>query len=945
MVTHDLRCVACDGEIANANQGDSLICRDCGKKYHFVLDVPYIGDFDEDDIIGLIEIAANLSNRKNFGVTPKEVERWEAILNEFHYSDDKEGLKKNNSIVQSPYFGNRYGEWKEIKTLTQDIDLSDKKVLDVGAGLGWDSHRLHLLGANVTALEYSPLLAESGQENFPHIRWVGGFSHVLPFKNHMFDAVFCNAALHHMRDVSKAISEALRVLKPGGILITTCDSFCPDSTKEDFELKIFDAEPAVLLGVNEGIPRLTEFINPLLKNSKFIKVEIFTHELSSFKKVFSALELFKNIAFAKKKISTDKLFDPSMKKWNLKRDHSFLKRQSGSLALRIKLKEIWPEKAPLQKHSVLSPSRYAEWLLSGSDAIQKLAPLMPDCYVDLPFPGKSSSKFELLNGWRMPRPYEHLRTAYKRARWFLKKPVDKNLLQFQIRATENSIQDMPKASVLVDNNLKEELTFKRDSWTTVSIDISNVASGQTFAVEIKKLSDEMALDQASFLVKERRFVISNKQKGNSLQETNVPNNVCVYVVIPVFNRWKYTKKCIQQLLDQTYSQICIIVSDGGSSDKTLNETRRLFPDVVILESETELWWTGAMEEGIKYILNKANNNDFLLMMNNDTEISFNYVEQLITASLVHNAAVGGLIVDSRDAEKVLDAGEYLDWSNYTFSVIDTIHPQEKFRDDVDFLPGRGTLVPLEWVRKIGNVNSKIFPHYLGDYDFFWRLKTAGCRLGVCYEAKLLAHIDETGITLDEPVVSIPNILRGLLSRRSMHNIVDHWRFVSAHAPRSIVVRLKFKLFIRIVHQLFFRTHLRYFVLPILRYLVLPIYLILTYPVNQLRMFGQLKIHTREKGYDILCYPSLIPSCIRLFIYLLFCPGPIQEADCQRFGVSLSQLLADGTVRYLKVNQWYKFNTMSSSHQKERELMLYSRKLIFKLTKSIPYFLALHKQSK
>ena len=272
VIMHDLRCVACDGEFVEIIQGQNLICMGCEKKYPFVLGVPYIGEFDKNEIIGLIEIAANLSNRKNFGVTPKEVERWETVLEEFHNSDNKEGLRKNNPIVQSPYFGNRYGEWKEIKTLTQDIDLHGKKVLDIGAGLGWDSHRLHLLGANVTALEYSPLLAESGRENFPHIRWVGGFSHVLPFKNQMFDAVFCNAALHHMRDVSKAISEALRVLKQGGILVTTCDSFRPDSTKEDFELKIFDAEPAVLLGVNEGIPRLTEFIEPLLKNSKSIKV-------------------------------------------------------------------------------------------------------------------------------------------------------------------------------------------------------------------------------------------------------------------------------------------------------------------------------------------------------------------------------------------------------------------------------------------------------------------------------------------------------------------------------------------------------------------------------------------------------------------------------------------------------------------------------------------------
>ena len=61
------------------------------------------------------EIAANLSNRKNFGVTPKEVERWEAVLEEFHNSDNKEDFKKNNSIVQSPYFGNRYGNGRKLK--------------------------------------------------------------------------------------------------------------------------------------------------------------------------------------------------------------------------------------------------------------------------------------------------------------------------------------------------------------------------------------------------------------------------------------------------------------------------------------------------------------------------------------------------------------------------------------------------------------------------------------------------------------------------------------------------------------------------------------------------------------------------------------------------------------------------------------------------------------
>ena len=49
------------------------------EKLSLVLGVPYIGEFDENDIIGLVEIVANLSNRKNFGVTI-EVERWKLFL-------------------------------------------------------------------------------------------------------------------------------------------------------------------------------------------------------------------------------------------------------------------------------------------------------------------------------------------------------------------------------------------------------------------------------------------------------------------------------------------------------------------------------------------------------------------------------------------------------------------------------------------------------------------------------------------------------------------------------------------------------------------------------------------------------------------------------------------------------------------------------------------------
>ena len=52
-------------------------------------------------------------------------------------------------------------------------------VLDIGAGPGFDAKRLALRVGRVTALEFSPILAEAGLASFPDLRWIGGFSHAL----------------------------------------------------------------------------------------------------------------------------------------------------------------------------------------------------------------------------------------------------------------------------------------------------------------------------------------------------------------------------------------------------------------------------------------------------------------------------------------------------------------------------------------------------------------------------------------------------------------------------------------------------------------------------------------------------------------------------------------------------------------------------------------------
>jgi len=59
----------------------------------------------------------------------------------------------------------------------------------------------------------------------------------LPFENNMYDVVFCNHVLEHIEDDKKAMSELLRVLKPGGMgIFQIPQELDREKTYEDFTI-------------------------------------------------------------------------------------------------------------------------------------------------------------------------------------------------------------------------------------------------------------------------------------------------------------------------------------------------------------------------------------------------------------------------------------------------------------------------------------------------------------------------------------------------------------------------------------------------------------------------------------------------------------------------------------------------------------------------------------
>ncbi|MBP3831992.1 MAG: class I SAM-dependent methyltransferase [Clostridia bacterium] len=100
-------------------------------------------------------------------------------------------------------------------------DIEYEKLLDIGCGTGY---LIDMLAKNYeaefTGLDLSPeMVKQANNKNIKNAKFVEGRSDEIPFEDNTFNIVTCSQSFHHYPDTDKAMQEARRVLKPGGLYI------------------------------------------------------------------------------------------------------------------------------------------------------------------------------------------------------------------------------------------------------------------------------------------------------------------------------------------------------------------------------------------------------------------------------------------------------------------------------------------------------------------------------------------------------------------------------------------------------------------------------------------------------------------------------------------------------------------------------------------------------
>jgi GT2 family glycosyltransferase len=256
----------------------------------------------------------------------------------------------------------------------------------------------------------------------------------------------------------------------------------------------------------------------------------------------------------------------------------------------------------------------------------------------------------------------------------------------------------------------------------------------------------------------------------------------IFIVLPVFNRYHFTKACLESLRHQTYKHFIAIVVDDGSTDGTPEQVQRDFPEAILLKTTGDLFWTGTVNLGIQWALDRGGK--WIMTSNNDTLCPPDFMEGMARHMHQNPDALLGAVAIEQGTEIITYAGERLSWlTDMTEDLTVALKPQEqKGLHLVTHFPGRGLLVPAHIFRKIGLFDTETFPHYMADFDFTHRARRAGYAIYANFDARLVTYPDESGDHTLRKVKSLDNYRLHLFGIRGGGNLRNFFLFTFRHCP-------------------------------------------------------------------------------------------------------------------------------------------------------------------
>ena len=196
----------------------------------------------------------------------------------------------------------------------------------------------------------------------------------------------------------------------------------------------------------------------------------------------------------------------------------------------------------------------------------------------------------------------------------------------------------------------------------------------------------------------------------------------VSVVIPNYNGIAFLDSVLASLEGQTLKNFEVIFVDNGSSDGSCSFVAGNYPWVHIIELPENYGFCCAVNEGIK-----ASRAPYVLLLNNDTEVKEDFLEEMTAAIRRHKKAFScaARMVQYHDRDRLDDAGNFYNALGWSFARgkgkdIHTYEEEEKIFSSC----GGAAIYRRKVFERIGYFDEEHFA-YLEDTDIGYRARIYG----------------------------------------------------------------------------------------------------------------------------------------------------------------------------------------------------------------------------
>ena len=267
------------------------------------------------------------------------------------------------------------------------------------------------------------------------------------------------------------------------------------------------------------------------------------------------------------------------------------------------------------------------------------------------------------------------------------------------------------------------------------------------------------------------------------ENLNVP---LVSIIIINYNGKSYLEKCLESIKKIKYDNLEIIVVDNNSTDGTMEFLVQNYPSIITLKLDKNYGFAKPNN-----VAAKIAKGDFLLFLNNDTEVTPNFLTELVQV-LVGNDQIGicqSLLLKPNG--EIDSSGDFIDTIGVVYN---SKEPIDKIRE-ISSARGASMIIRKELFLDLGGFDEQFFVSF-EDVDLGWRTWIKGYKVAINPKSVVYHHGGKTHDSIKDEISfhGLKNQLSMKITNFEMkYSISSLLKFFIIFGIRELKILLDYKI--------------------------------------------------------------------------------------------------------------------------------------------------------